>query len=392
MMRSYLLGFLPILFLLLTPSSILACPFCSAQGQTMLGQSKQADMILFGTLSNRERKPGSLVEGSTDLNIESVILDHPARKGQKVLTIPRYLPPDPNLTKYLVFCDVLGGEIDPYYGLMVEKDSKLADYLKGALAVQDKPADQRLEYFYKYLNDADAGIANDALIEFGNADYKEFRPLAERVDPDLIVKWLRDDPPASRVGLYGSMLGHCGSAEHASELKKLLDQAKNKRRFTGIDGLLAGYVLIDPEQGWNYLTDWLGDDKQEFLLRYAGLRAVRFFWEYRPDVVGKKAMVEAATLLVDQSDIADMAIEDLRKWERFEVADKVLGLYDQESYALPIIQRAILKFALSMPADDKRAAKLLAKARADDPDRVADIEELLKLEQESRQALADGGD
>ena len=56
-------------------------------------------------------------------------------------------------------------------------------------------------------------------------------------------------------------------------------------------------------------------------LRYAALRAARFFWTSRPDVVAKKDVAAGVALLLDDGNLADLAIDDLRKWGRWEVAD-----------------------------------------------------------------------
>ena len=114
------------------------------------------------------------------------------------------------------------------------------------------------------------------------------------------------------------------------------------------------------------------------MIRYAALRATRFFWDSRPDVVDKKQVVDAACLLLDQGDITDLAIEDLRKWGRWEVAGRVLTLYGQKSHDIPIVRRAILRFALSCP--EPKAAAFVEDLRKKDPEMVKDAEELLKLD------------
>jgi hypothetical protein len=83
--------------------------------------------------------------------------------------------------------------------------------------------------------------------------------------------------------------------------------------------------------------------------------------------------------LLEQGDIADLAIEDLRKWQQWQVTDKVLGLKDKPSHSVPIVRRAILRFALSCP-DNAAAAAYVTELRAKDARMVADAEELLKLE------------
>jgi hypothetical protein len=358
-----------------------ACPFCSAQGQTLTNDAAQASMILYGRLTNARLDPNDVNAGSTDLIIETVVKSHEILGDKKQLTLPRYLPQEKeNQYKYLVFCDVFKGALDPYRGVAVKADSRIAQYLKGALAVKDKDTATRLRYFFDYLDDSDVEVSNDAYMEFGNADYKDYRPVAEKVASDKIAKWLTDpNTPPSRLGLYGSMLGHSGKAEYGKLLRGHLDDPQ--RQYTsGIDGILAGYVMLQPKEGWQYVTDLIKDPKKDFLLRYAALRTTRFFHDYRPDLVPAKDVVAAVTILLAQKDIADLAIEDLRKWEDWGVADRVLDLWGMASHDVPIIRRSIIKYALSCPKDNQRIAAFIAERRKENAALLDDLEELLRME------------
>jgi hypothetical protein len=126
--------------------------------------------------------------------------------------------------RFLVFCDVYKGKIDPYRGLAVKSDSDIAKYLEGALKVKDEKSTVRLRFFFDYLANADTEVSNDALKEFGNADYKEVRDLYPKLPADTVAAWLKDEnTPAFRYGLYASIIGHSGKPEHADLLKAMLD-------------------------------------------------------------------------------------------------------------------------------------------------------------------------
>jgi hypothetical protein len=122
----------------------------------------------------------------------------------------------------------------------------------------------------------------------------------------------------------------------------------------------------------------LNDGKQEFLLRYAGLRTLRFFWDQRPDLVSKKDLVQGMALILGQSDMSDFAVEDLRKWHQWQLTDQILDLYGKKTHDIPVIRRAILRFALQSPG--ARAKTFVETQRQRDADWVKDTEELLKLE------------
>lgn len=357
-----------------------ACPFCTMQGQTLTGDVNQASMVLFGSLKNA--KLGGDGQGTTELHIDAVVKKHEILGDKKIIILPRYVPTDKEKdAKFLIFCDVFKGKIDPYRGVPVKANSDIVKYLTGALdpaGVKNKDVSVRLRFFFDYLDNADIEISNDAYKEFGNADYKDYRELAKKLPADRIAKWLEDpNTPSFRYGLYASMLGHCGSSKHAALLRQMLEDPKRKVS-TGVDGILAGYVMLEPKAGWEFLVGILKDSQKDFLYRYAALRAVRFFVDQRTDVLPKAELVKGVLNLTDQGDIADLAIEDLRKWKCWETLDHILGLFGKESHDIPIVRRSILRFALSCP--DKKAAAFVAGQRKKDKEWVKEVEELLQLE------------
>ena len=60
------------------------------------------------------------------------------------------------------------------------------------------------------------------------------------------------------------MLGHCGTGAHAKLLRDSLDDSQN-RNSSGVDGMLAGYIMLQPKQGWDYLKSILSNPKRDFL-------------------------------------------------------------------------------------------------------------------------------
>jgi hypothetical protein len=358
-----------------------ACPFCSEErGPTLVGDFNQAAMVLLGTFTNArlDGKGGGPDGGTTDFIIETVFKKHDILGNKKTLTLPRYLPNAKN--KFIIFCDVYKGMIDPYRGVEVPPGSELVKYLQGASAIKDRPVPERLRYAFDYLNSSEIDVALDAYREYAKAAYDDYKDMARRLPADTIAKWLRDPKtPAYRYGLYASLLGLCGKDEHAKLLRQMIDDPQ-KRQGSGLDGMLAGYITIQPRDGWTYLLGILKDGKQEFLMRYAALRTVRFLWDQRPDLVPKTDLVAGMAAVLDQPDMADFAIEDLRKWQRWELTDQVLELFNKETHNVPVVKRAILRFALR--SSQPRAAAFVAAQRQRDREWVSDTEELLRLESE----------
>ncbi len=363
-----------------------ACPFCTMSGETLLSLADQASLVVFGNLKSAKNAndPNDPAAGSSVLEIETVVKPHANFKGNK-LEINRYFEQGmEGKYKFLVFCDLYKGKIDPFRGMAVKADSDIARYIKGALAIQKEPIGKRLRFFFDYLDNPDQEVSIDAYKEFGNTDYKDVKSMAGDLPAEKLAGWIRsDDTPAFRLGLYSMLLGHCGKSNpepYAQLLLSLLDDPK-KRVLSGVDGILTGYVLLKPKEGWQHVVDLVKDPSRPFATRYAGLRAARFFWDYRTDVIPRAKIIDAVTLLLSQSDIADLAVEDLRKWEAWGEADKVLSLPKSEAFNLPIVRRAVIRYALAAQDKVPAAKAFVAAERKRDAALVADAEELLRLEQ-----------
>lgn len=387
-----------------TATTAAMCPFCPTQGQTLSAEVNQADFIVLGTVTKSDRDPNDFSRGWTNFTIETVVKPHEYLAGKKTLVLPRYVQVDVKAdeNRYLIFCSlytrpvehaaaavtssmILGNYelalLDAYRGEKVPTDNKLGEYLKGAIEVRQKDPVTRLKYFFNYLDSADLVISSDAMNEFGYAEYKDVRVLAEKLPADKVLEWLKNpNTPASRFGLYGLFMGHCGKKEHAKAVRELLD-SPDKVYSSGLDGMIASYVLLDPKEGWDYLAALLKDPAKEFPVRYAGLKVLRFFWEFRPDVVSHEKVLEGMKLLIAHSDLADLPIEDLRKWGCWSMTDFVLKYANEPSHnTIPIVKRSILRFAIAAPNDQKKAKEYVEVVRAADPERVKFIEETLRDE------------
>src|SRR5439155_16949650 len=127
---------------LAVPAFAHACSLCNGllTKQTWRQQAAQAKLILYGTLANPRLNAvnggGTAAGAGTDLHIEHVIKAHPFLAGRKVVTLPRSLPVDPKAPpKFLIFCDIVNDQLDPYLGSPV-KTAAAVEYLKGAMALE----------------------------------------------------------------------------------------------------------------------------------------------------------------------------------------------------------------------------------------------------------------
>jgi hypothetical protein len=351
---------------------------CRARSLNLRESASESKVVVFAKLLTGRHAPKDGTrprdEGSTDVVVTRVLQGAPFLAGKKVLTIPRKLSLDKS-THVLVFLDLDEGKLDVWRGEY--STPALADYVKGLLAIDARDRVGLLRYCFAFLEHRDQTIARDAFAVYCTADDRDLQKVARNLPRGNLRRWLQHKrTPAHRLEMYAFLLGHCGDRKaDAALLRKCLD--RQVKESAPVSRHLTAYTLLAPRAGAAYLQGLLANPSAEFCLRYGALRAAGYFWTHQ-GVLPEKEVLGAVTLALGHGDMADLAIETLRRWKCWKLADKVLPLYDRKHFDLPVVRRSIVRYALQCPG--ARAARLVKQARKADPVGVAEMEELLQLE------------
>jgi hypothetical protein len=380
--------FLSLVVALAVGPAIRACTYCTPdiqQRQTLRQDARQAKFVVYGTLSN-PRLNGDM-GGSTDLNVEHVVKDDPARGKQQVITVSRYVPVDAkNPPRFLVFCDINNGRIDAYRGVPI-KNTAVVEYLRGALAIPEKDRTKSLLHAFGHLDSSDPDVAADAFLEFAKATDQEIGEVARHLKPEKLRKLMTDPKtPAERLSVFAFLLGACGTKTDADLLSGML--AKNEERTAAAtSGLLGGLIELRPQEGWEAVVRILKDPKRPFSQRLSALGALRFYHSWKPAET-KTEVLRGLGALIEDGDMADMAIEDLRRWQWWELTQAILGQYGKPTHSAPLVRRAIIRYALCCPAAE--ATDFVKARRALESATVKEVEEGLAFEKGSTRASTSG--
>jgi hypothetical protein len=104
---------------------------------------------------------------------------------------------------------------------------------------------------------------------------------------------------------------------------------------------------------------------------------MRLYHAWKPDETRDAVLRGMATVLA-QSDMADIAVEDLRRWKAWDLTGDVLALYGKKGFDAPLMQRALVRYALSCPRDE--AKRFADDLRRKDPELYRDVAETLEFE------------
>lgn len=352
-----------------------ACPFCapSLTLSEQLAQNEAAVLVRWV-----EAQEGDLESaGTTTFDIVEVHQQPrstPLTKSQRV-TIPRYRSGSPG-DLFLLMGNP--GDERLEWGLPLDMTRACYEYIAQSPS-RETPAEQRLAYFLRFLESDESLIANDAYAEFANAAYTDVASLKDRLPRENVRKWIaHPETPGIRLGLYGLMIGLCGTPEDAGYLEQKIVEPAVEFRL-GIDGLMAGYLLLTGEQGLDVLERRkLSDKSVPFSETYAAIQALRFMWEYGEGRIGKDRLRQSMRLLLYRPELADLVITDLARWEDWTLHDRLMEMYGAKEYESSPVRIAIIRYLMvcskakgegdAPPAHAAAAAKSLARLEREDPE------------------------
>ncbi|MBI1347441.1 hypothetical protein GC163_14275 [bacterium] len=362
-----------------------ACPFCSAPSLTMTEQLTQSDAAVLTKWVGGTPAKGNDAGSTTYEVVEVVHQDAGSKlaKGTKIELVRYRASKAGDL--FLLLGTKGGAVLD--WGSPLEVTQTAYKYMKEA-PKPDVPAAERLKYFVHYLESPEQAISNDAYGEFANTAYGDIVQIKSLMPRDKLRKWIVDPQVSpSRLGLYGLMLGLCGSEEDVKLLEgRILDSSEEFR--LGIDGIMGGYLLLSGEQGLNVLDEQkLLNKDAPFSETYAAMQALRFMWQYGDGHIPAARLQQSMRLLLTRPELADLVIADLARWKDWSVQPELMSMYGKEEYDIPSIKRAIVRFMLAstkdvtkstgetaadLPEHAKLGAKYLAELEQKDPKTVSE--------------------
>lgn len=356
-----------------------ACTLCAGNFRTRLSlrqEMAKAQLVVVGSARNA-RLLNDDGAGLTDIWVHQVIWGTSKELPAKIV-IERYLSETEIPGKQAIF---FFRHLDHRWELLAWRScssDRMVRYLNDLASRRDQPEKTLFAFFADHLDDADADVAADAFLELTRAPDTEVAAIARQISPNRLRRLLLDArTPNENRGFLALLLACVGEASDVQTIKKLLsqtpaDQQGNRR------GLLAAYVVLNPREGWPMVLHYLTDDRSTFLDRHTALAVVIFFKNWQRQI-NRQQILQGFRAAVSDADLADLAIEELRRSRWWDLTEVILHQYDQPTHDLPLIRRAIIRYAAQCPAPPAR--QFLAKLQRTAPDLVREILDTLREEE-----------
>lgn len=339
------------------PTPTPACPFCGTVGQSLSQRRDEASIVAVA-----EADGGATADAtgflSQPFRLDQLLRGHAAAALVGESVPARVVGPVAG-TAVLFGTEAAGGAAsDPRRTWSaVAADETLLGYVAAAPA-SSQPAAERLRWFATRLEHPDPAIAADAFAEFGLAAFADVSRAAAALDPARLRAWI-DEPgiDARRRGLYGLLLGVvAATSEDAAVSRDCLDalhravEAPADDFRAGFDGMLAGVLVAEGDQGLEFLRErgLFGRDARPLDQRHL-LAALRFAGESLATTIPRERIKAAtAALLVSPAVAADAAV-DLARYQAWDQVADVALLWDSLGTNDPLVRRAVAGYLTACP-------------------------------------------
>jgi hypothetical protein len=328
------------------------CPFCPPVSSTLAEQFSESSIVVLAEWNSTSKD---------DKKSQTIFAPLKMEKGNKKLLKSK---------QFIITDEEYQGQKGDLFLLFTEEDN-LQDwqeiipvseasyqYILQAPGLETETK-KRLSFFLRFLEYPDPLIADDAFSEFAQASFEDVFSLNKKYPVSKIRKWIQNtEMPATRIGLYSLMLGLSGNKKDAEFLKKRMQTLDNEFHL-GLDGMMAGYVLLSGNQGLEYLNqNYLSRKDASSSESFAAMKALRFLHQHARDKVDSKLVEASMRLLLKRPSMTELVIIDLTRWKDWSIAHQLMKLYEQPEHDNRPTRRAIISYLLLFTNEKINSTKI----------------------------------
>lgn len=379
-MRTTLLFFAVLSLAVNFVGELIACSICSGYGQSLSLREQalksNSKVVLFGLITKSSLEPDGT--GKTEISVQKIFVSPSDFNIQPSISLKQYLPFDTNAYNgILLFADCFKGQLDVFRGVSIPS-KEVSNYAAGAMGAITLKGSALLDFYIPFLQSASREIATDAFLEFAKASDSTLIEFSKKMNPALLKSWILDPKvPEERLGLYAFLLGGCGSESDISFLIEML-KSQDVRSQAAFDGAMVALIRLHPDKGWNALHGFLRADDTPLQTRLSCIRSIKVANEILQGKSDKSEIFKALSIAFRQGELADLAIEELRKMKHWGYTQDILNLYGTKGYTAPVMKRAFLRYALTAPKEPV-VENFLAQCEIKDPQTILEVKESLGL-------------
>lgn len=334
------------------------CPFCTPVAPTFAAEMQSTDAVVIAKLTKRGKRQTTGGEIGKEIGISAQTPSSIAKSELKIVKVlkgEKFLKPGDTINAF-VFGEAAEG--DQFFITGVEPPAFSWSTLKASPRVveyvsklKSLPVDgpERLAFFLGFLEDKEEVLARDSYDEFAIAPFADVKGIKELIDLKKIRSWVADkDIPASRKGLYFTLLGIAGSEKDANFLSELM-RSGDDRKKAALDSMIACYLTLKGPKGLKLIDElFLANKDSSYSDAFAAIAALRFH-STESTVLKKKEIVASLRHMLNRDDLADLVIPDLARLEDWSVIEKLEKLFRAADPETSWVRMPIVNYLRACP-------------------------------------------
>lgn len=355
-------------------NTVVLCPFCTPVAPTFAEEMKSTDAVVIAELVKRGKREVTSKKIANELGFQSTVPSAVGKSDLKIISVikgEKFLKSGDMIQAY-VFGDATKGDtffitgVEPpaFSWSTMKANRRVIDYIS---AIQKLPVDgpKRLSFFLKYLEDKEEVLARDSYDEFALAPFSDVKGLKKEIDREKLRSWIENkDIPASRKGLYFTLLGIAGTKEDAAFLKKMMSSGDDRKK-AALDSMIACYITLMGPEGLKTIEElFLANKKSSYSDAFAAIAALRFHGS-EAKILKKEQIVVSLRYMLDRDDLADLVIPDLARWEDWSVMGKLVKLFKDADPETSWVRMPVVNYLRACPLPE--AKKYMAELEKIDP-------------------------
>ncbi|MCH8830137.1 MAG: hypothetical protein IID45_11230 [Planctomycetes bacterium] len=335
-------------------SAAVACPACGRvlvpTWSERLAQSDAAVLVQWVSARKGSLEPKSPAVSTFEVLQIARDTDKRLKKGQRIF-LPGYTSGKPG-NLFFLWGKSARTSKQPIAWRTPEAVSETAYYYITQTPSPELAGPERLRFYLKFFEYPDPLISDDAYAEFAKARYIHVKALAKEMSRTKVRQWLASpETPQNRIGLYGLMLGLCGTKEDIPFLEKRIVQLKQKFRL-GIDGVIAGYLMLVGDKGLDLIDrEKFRKKKVPFSETYSALQAIRIIWTYGDGRIGKERLRQSMRILLERPNLVELVLPDLSRWKDWSVQSRLIREYGKGPFESFGARRSIIRYLIASTRD-----------------------------------------
>ena len=327
------------------------CPFCSAVALTFTETINQQQVAVVAKLIEKPEPPTVDSYDFPDGKFEIVGV----LKGKDVVNIGMTFKTQvvgvyPVGQKFLIMGQ---GAPDISWTAPIKANERVFDYLKEIRELPESGPD-RLVFFQQFFEDKNKILAVDAYDEFAAASYEDLITLKDKMQREKLLKFIKSPKTTiNRRRLYFTMLGICGQPEDVEFLEGLI-KSDNRKQQAGLDALVGCYLTLNGKKGLPLIEEkFLANKDADYVDLTNVMEALRFM-ATETDVLSTDDIIPAVRKILDNSEHADIVIEDLARWGDWSVMEKLVERFKSVNEEDTWQRVPILSYLLECPKPEAK--------------------------------------